>query len=275
MITEILDFNLLTLKKVNITISDILLSIAIIFITSLIIRFLRRLVSRSTHNIENRKNILAFFGIAKYLIWIVVFLFLIQTIGFNINLLIAGSTALLVGIGIGLQQIFSDFISGFFLLFEGSIREGDIVEVNNIVGKVEKINLRTSIIFSRDNIAIIVPNSKFITDNVVNWSYHQEVTRFNLSVGVAYGSDVPLVMKTLLSCIEKPEAVVKEPKPFVRFTDFADSSLNFEVFFWTEKIFNVENIKSDMRIKIDAAFREKGITIPFPQRDVHVTKSVL
>ena len=122
---------------------------------------------------------------------------------------------------------------------------------------------------------IIVPNHKFIIENITNWSHNSESTRFKVEVGVAYGSDVQLVKSILLNCANEQAEVIKEKdgdshKPFVRFIDFGDSALQFEIFFWTTNIFHVEYIKSDLRFAIDREFRAKGITIPFPQRDVHI-----
>ena len=152
---------------------------------------------------------------------------------------------------------------------------GDIVEIQeNIVGRVIEIGLRTSKIETRDNIIMVVPNSKFVTDIVINWSHIEKKTRFHVDVGVAYGSDVEKVTKALLKCAEDQKNISPSPKPFVRFNDFGNSSLDFQLFFWTTDTFNVESIKSEIRYKIDAAFRKNDIQIPFPQRDIHIKSQV-
>ena len=137
------------------------------------------------------------------------------------------------------------------------------------------VNLRTSKVLTRDGIMIIVPNHKFIVEKITNWSHNSESTRFKVEVGVAYGSDVDKVKNILLHCAQTHSQIITEQDqadhgPFVRFTDFGDSALKFELYFWTTNIFNVEYIKSDLRFAIDKQFRENGVTIPFPQRDVHV-----
>ena len=193
----------------------------------------------------------------------------IESVGIDITWLIGASAALLVGIGMGMQQTFNDIISGIIILFEGTIEVGDVLEIDELVGTIREIRLRTCKIETRESIVVIVPNSKFVTSNVINWSHNNKTTRFNVEVGVAYGSDVGLVKKVLLECADKHGEVLKKPFAFVRFEGFGESSLDFRLFFWTNRIWEVENIKSDLRFMIDDRFRESGITIPFPQRDVH------
>ncbi|MFT7031218.1 MAG: small-conductance mechanosensitive channel [Marinoscillum sp.] len=195
---------------------------------------------------------------------------MLDSIGVEITLLLAGSAALLVGLGFGIQQIFNDVVSGILLLFEGTVSVGDIVEIEHIVGKVQRIALRTSIIQTRDHISIIVPNSKLVSDNVINWTHNRSQTRFNIKIGVAYGSDVPLVMRLLEEAATAQKAVAKNPKPNARFIDFGDSALMFEILFWSDKMFEIEFIKSAIRVEIDALFRTNNVIIPFPQRDLHL-----
>ena len=117
---------------------------------------------------------------------------------------------------------------------------------------------------------MIIPNHKFISERVINWSHNFNKTRFHVAVGVAYGSDTKLVKEALLECCRDMNEIFDQPKPFVRFTDFGESSLDFQLFFWSEYVFEIENIKSELRFRIDQKFREKGIEIPFPQRDLHI-----
>lgn len=263
---------LFRIQESPITIGDLVI-IAIIFVgTWLVLYFLRRIFKRKF--ISQRFDLgraHAIMQIIRYTLWITAILIALDTINVKITFLLAGSAALLVGIGLGLQQIFQDILSGVALLFEGSLKVGDIVEIEDeLVGKVKEIGLRTSKIETRDNIIMIIPNSKFITDNVINWSHMSKKTRFSVKVGVAYGSDVELVRKVLLNCAMEHKDISRNPEPFVRFTDFGNSSLDFELFFWTTNSFWVENIKSDVRFKINKAFIDNNIRIPFPQRDVHI-----
>ena len=215
------------------------------------------------------------YALIKYFLWICATVAALEMAGIHVTLLIAGSAALLVGLGLGLQQIFQDLVSGIFILIEGIIKVNDVIELDGMVGKILSVNLRTSKVLTRDGIMIIVPNHKFIVEKITNWSHNSESTRFKVQVGVAYGSDVEKVNAILLSCAEEHPNVLNDKnmesnKPFVRFVDFGDSALQFELFFWTTDIFQVEFIKSDLRFSIDKKFRTEGITIPFPQRDIHI-----
>ena len=195
-----------------------------------------------------------------------------DVVGIKVQLLLAGSAALMVGIGLGLQSIFSDFLSGIFLLIEGTIKVGEIIEVDGLVGKVEEINLRNSKVLSRENVVVIVPNSKFVTEKVVNWSLHNESIRFTVDVGVAYGSDTKKVKLIFETIMNENGDIDQTPKPFVRFKDFGESSLDFELIFWTKKAFAVDSLKSDLRFEINDQLNKNDITVPFPQRDVHIKR---
>jgi small-conductance mechanosensitive channel len=181
--------------------------------------------------------------------------------------------ALLVGVGIGLQQTFNDFFSGILLLFERSIEIGDWVEIDGLVGKVMRIGLRTSIVQTRDNRSVIVPNSKLVVNNVTSWSHGDDVARFDVAVGVAYGSDTELVKNLLLRAAAEQPKVMENPAPFVRMVQFGNSSLDFEIHFWTDEFMFIEDLKSDIRFSIDRLFRENKVVIPFPQSDIWI-KSV-
>lgn len=269
---EILNYALVKSEDFTLHVYHLLIALMIFISTILILALLRRVfkgfVKRGTMDVGSSHSI---FLIIKYFLWIISLAFILETLGVNVTILVASSAALLVGIGLGLQQIFNDVASGIMLLFERSLKVNDIVELENgIIGKVIKIGLRASKIVTRDNIIMIVPNSKFINDSVINWSHAEDKTRFHVNVGVDYGSDVELVKTVLLDCAKNhPEICIKN-KPFVRFIDFADSSLNFQLYFWSKEAFMVENIKSDLRFSINKAFRENNITIPFPQRDIHM-----
>ncbi|MFZ1704766.1 MAG: mechanosensitive ion channel domain-containing protein [Saprospiraceae bacterium] len=189
--------------------------------------------------------------------------------GFNITILLAGSAALLVGLGLGIQNLFSDYISGIIILFDSSIKVGDIIEINNIVGKVQEIKLRTSLVLTRDDRYIIIPNTELTKSPIINWTHYDISARFSISVGVAYHSDVHLVKSLILQAVKENEHVLQTPEPFVRFDDFGDSALQFNVFFWAHDVFRVENIKGQIRESITQKFRNNAVEIPFPQRVVH------
>lgn len=252
-------------EKISITVQKIFLLIVIFFAIRMIVLlvdfFMNRKIERESLDYGKGKSIIQ---ITKYVIWIAGIFMAIGAMGMKLTFFIASISALMVGVGFGLQNIFNDFFSGIILLFDGSIKVKDIVQVGDIVGRVLDIGVRTTKVLNRDNIILIIPNSKFTTDNVINWSHHDQKTRFNVPVGVAYGSNVQLVKNILLKCAEKVEGVELVPPPFVRFEDFGESSLDFRLFFWSSKSFYVENIRSELRFQIDAAFRANNITIPFP-----------
>jgi len=209
----------------------------------------------------------------KYLIYFLATILAVQSMGINMTLILGGAAALLVGVGLGLQQTFNDFFSGLVLLFERTVSVGDVMDVGGIVGAVRKIGLRSSIIETRSNVSIIVPNSKLVNDSVKNWTHFVEFVRFEVSVGVAYGSDTKLVKKLLLTAANEHHQVLDYPVPFVRFNDFGDSALAFSVYFFTNRYLIVEDINSDIRFRIDELFRKHNISIPFPQRDVWMRRN--
>lgn len=271
---EIIEFQLFKLNNISITISNVLLLLLIYLITRFLIRASRMVIDRSLkskHWIDEGKRYTITI-LVQYVITIVAVLLAFESVGLNLSIILAGSAALFVGIGFGLQNIFADIVSGFFLLFEGSIQVGDIVELNGTVGQVEKIDIRTSKIKTRDGITMVVPNSNLISNTVINWSHNNKETRFMVEVGVAYGSDTNLVKETLIQCVREHVDISTAHPVMVRFDDFGDSALLFRVFFWSHKMWQIEIIRSDIRFAIDKAFREKGIIIPFPQRDIHVIK---
>lgn len=251
---------------------NLLLALIIIVITVFALkgtrRIFRRLVNRNVFDSGTSHSI---YLIVKYILWIIVVIILIDSFGFSVSILIASAAALLFGVGLGLQELFNDVASGIIILVERSVKVNDVIELENkMIGRVVGIGLRTSKIQTRDNVVTIVPNSKLVNDQVINWSHMEKKTRFHVDVGVRYGSNVELVTKVLLECAYEHPLIMNIPKPFVRFEDFGDSSLDFQLYFWTNESFLVENTKSDLRYKIDKIFREKGIEIPFPQRDLYL-----
>ncbi len=272
--STVFDFTLLRVAKVKITVIDLISVTFILILTQILLIFIKNFFDRQieTKKLDQGTGV-ALYRLSSYFIWTISIVLAIEAMGFDITLLLAGSAALLVGLGMGIQQLFLDFVSGIILLTERNVSVGDVVEVNGIVGKIVDLGFRTTIIQTRDNVRIIVPNSKLTSDNIINWTHSERDTRFNVTVGVAYGSDVDLVIRLLLNIANEHPKIKKSPKPFVRFEDFGDSALIFSLYFFTDHTFYVENIKSDLRIAIDRVFREHNITIPFPQRDVHLFMS--
>lgn len=203
-----------------------------------------------------------------YLLYTIAIVLSMQALGLSVSVLLAGSAALLVGVGLGLQQTFNDLVSGIILLIEGTVEVGDVVVLNSVVGTVTKIGLRTSMIETRDGIIILVPNHKLVVEEVTNWSHNNRSTRFHVHVGVSYGSDVRKVERLILKAADEHPLVIKTPPPRVQFRDFGNSSLDFNLLFHTNEFLGIEFVKSDLRFRITEIFRENGIEIPFPQRDL-------
>lgn len=220
----------------------------------------------------NQGRRMAVYQIFRYVIYGLAVILILTNLHINLDLVIASSAALFLGVGLAMQHTFEDIVSGMIILFEGTIEVGDMVVVDSLdlEGKVMEIRLRTSIVETLDSVSVIVPNNKFIRSSVVNWSFNDRETRFHVGVSVAYGSDVQLVRKVLRSCAASHGLVLKNPEPRVRFSDFGDSGLKFELLFWTLRSYEYLDIMSDLRYKIDAEFRRHSIRIPFPQRDLHV-----
>jgi small-conductance mechanosensitive channel len=183
--------------------------------------------------------------------------------------LLAG--ALGVGIGFGLQNITDNFISGLIILFEKPIKVGDRIEVGDVNGDVLTISVRATTVLTNDNISIIVPNSEFISQKVINWSHNDRNIRFRFAVGVSYKEDPRKVEQVLLKVADENPNVLKKPEPSVFFDNFGDSSLDFTLAVWTDRYIDKPGqLKSQLYFEIFKQFTENGIEIPFPQRDIHI-----
>jgi len=229
------------------------------------------------HAIYNRRSIedgsrYAINQLVKYVIYIFTIVFALETLGINMSLLLGGAAALLVGIGLGLQQTFNDFISGVVLLFERSVTVGDVLEIDGEVGTIKKIGLRASILSTRGNVRIVVPNHKLVNEKVINWNHVDDKVRFQIDIGVAYGSDSGLIKKLLLQAVKNNPYVLDYPAAFIRFQSFGESSLDFSLYFFSRNLLIIEDIKSDIRLEIDKLFREYKVNIPFPQAEVLIRK---
>lgn len=208
--------------------------------------------------------------LVRYVVFTFAIIYALSVVGINMTLLLGGAAALLVGVGLGLQQTFNDFISGIVLLFERTVAVGDVLEFDGTVGVVKKIGLRSSIVHTRLNVSMVVPNHQLVNDRITNWTHNEDSIRFAIEVGVAYGSDTKKVKELLIQSLENVNHVLDFPKPFVRFTSFGNSSLDFCLYFFSKEYMAIEDVKSNIRMNIDQLFRENGITIPFPQREVRI-----
>ena len=254
--------------SIHITVGLLLLVTVAFVATKFLMNQLRKFITRKMEG-EDQMKFITIFKYIKYLIYVAVILLTMSAAGIDITLLITASAALFVGIGLALQELFQDILGGIIIVVDKSLRVGDIVEVDGRVGKVFEIKLRTTLAQTRDDKVMVIPNHKFMNDTIYNFTQNHRTTRESVRVGVAYGSDVKLVTKLLLQAVEEQKGILKQPKPFVLFDDFGDSALLFTVHFHIYDVLSDPRLKSQIRYRIDALFREHGVTIPFPQRDVH------
>jgi len=266
--SEVLSYKLFYTNDYSFTVSTLIILTIFWIITIAVLKLLKKIIYRNSKFDTAKKY--AIYSLLKYFLLVISIAISFQILGFNLSVLLAGSAALLVGVGLGLQSIFSDFISGIILLVDSSVKVNDIIEVNNIVGQVQEISLRTTTVITRDDKYIILPNSQLTKNNLINWTHSSVTSRFEIEVGVDYSSDVNLVMKLLKEAAENHSKVLKAPLPAVRFSNYGNSSLDFTLLFWSDEVFRIENIKSEIRVSIYKLFKENNVVIPFPQRVVHL-----
>lgn len=268
---EILEYALLHIGEFKLTVIQLFSAAVVIFIAKFAVKFISRFVLQNVF--KNEKDVGRKYSIQqflKYIIYTIAIITALQVMGINLSLLMASMAALLVGMSLGLQQLFLDWISGIILLIEGTVGVGDIVLVDGVVGKITKIALRTSSMETIDKNSIIVPNSKFVAEKVTNWSHNKVATRFKITVGVGYQSDAEMVKSLLLQAAIAHSKVLDTPAPSVQFTDFGDSSLQMDLYFFTHELLHNEVIKSELRFTVNKFFRKNQVEIPFPQRDLWI-----
>lgn len=194
----------------------------------------------------------------------------LATLGIDLSSLAIIGAGLSVGIGFGLQELVANFISGILLLFEQSIRPGDVIEINNNIGTVEKLRIRSTTIRTRNNVEIIVPNQNLLTSSVTTYTHSERLIRLNIPVGVSYDSDPPEVRDALMTAGRRHGLVKKRPEPVIFFEGFGESSLDFELAVWIENAEQIRVVCSDLRFIIWEELAKREIEIPFPQRDLHI-----
>lgn len=274
-LNKFLEFELLNIGKYSLHVGTLLWALIIIVITKVILLIIKKSIFRKRKLDKfNEGNIYSLYQIIKYIVWVISIGIVLQTLGVQVSLLIAGSAALLVGVGLGLQQTFNDIISGVILLSERSIKISDVLEIDGNVLKIQEIGLRTSKGLNTDDVSIIIPNSLITTNKVINWSHQTEQNRFRIEVGVTYGSNVELVVRTLEESAKEHPEVNNKRLIEARLVNFGNSSLDFQVLFYSSTIFGSDRMKSDIRRIINRKFIENNITIPFPQMDVHIKSNL-
>lgn len=270
---DLLSLKLLMLGDTKLTLGlFISLTVAIFllfFISELARKFLaNKVLTRYKLEVGIRQSIATIF---KYIIIIFGLVTILQNSNVDLSALGILAGAIGVGIGFGLQNITNNFISGLIILFERPIKVGDRIEVNDVYGDVVKISARSTMVLTNDNISIIVPNSQFIDNAVINWSHNDRNIRFNIPVGVSYREDPAKIKRILLEVVKANDGVLKYPEPDVLFEQYNDSSIDFNLRVWTSQYINKPRVlKSQLYYEIFRRFGEEKVEIPFPQRDLHI-----
>ena len=263
----VIDEHGVTVKKLVMAL--ILLIVGLIFVKRIIALWIRRLLIR-THMKETTTA--AVEKIINYFTVFLIVLFALRVVNIPLTLFTFLGGAVAIGVGFGAQNLINNFISGFIIMAEQPIKIGDLIEIEGNFAMVEEIGARCTRIRTGGNVQILVPNSSFLEKNIINWTLSDKEVRAQITVGVLYGSPVREVERILLRVADEHKRVKKSPKPFVLFNDFGDSALIFDLYFWISmnRIMDRRVIESDIRFHIDELFREAGIVIAFPQRDIHL-----
>jgi len=257
----------------TVTIGGILILVFLFASVIIVERILQRLLIRRFLS-KTRLQPSLQFGLSRiigYTLIAIGFYVAFQAVGLDLSSLAIVAASVGVGVGFGLQNIINNFVSGIIILAERPISIGDRIDVAGVAGRVTKIQLRSTTVVTNDNITMIVPNADFISNTVTNWSHGDPKVRIRVPIGVAYGSDLKLLQRLLLEAAEEHPKALRDPSPVVLFTEFGDSSLNFELGVWTQEMTATPiHFTSQMNFIIEQKLRENDIEIPFPQRDLHV-----
>lgn len=256
-------------KEINVSILDIIIVVTAIFVTTIVLRMVLKLITRNLPT-EDKGKFNVVYGYFRWLVYLVILLITLHSVGVNVTAVFAASAALLIGVGLALQTLFQDIISGVFILIDQTVHVGDIIEIEGKVGRVEEIKLRTTRAVTIDNKMLIIPNHLYLNNTLYNWTQNGTTTRENIEIGLPHGCDVQLVKKLLLQAATSHKDVFKEPAPVVLFTNFGKSSLDFMLVFTLSDSFTARYPKSDIRFEIDRLLRENNIKIPIPQRGIHM-----
>jgi len=266
-----LDYRIFQIGEYSLYVHNLLVVVAIIFVAKVIQMTLNRAIVRHKKIDEGAKYSIR--QLAKYILIVVAVISGVTALGIDLSVIFVGSAALLVGIGFGLQHLFKDFISGIIILFDGTIKVNDVIEVDGIVCRVKEIKLRTTAVMTREDKFIILPNSVITEGKVVNWTYSHHTSRFEIQVLIPYTEDIPGVMAMFKAVTLQHRSVSRSPEPSIRITKFGESSVEITIMFWCAEVFRVENIKSEIRVSIFKALRERDIRLPYPRQITHYEES--
>ena len=275
---EFLNTTVFTLSGHEFSVMRLLFIPLVLLCGFLLIRWGDRLIVRRLVHPRFNADVVQFCRRAFFIVILVLLAFtILDLLNLPLTAFAFVSGAIAIGVGFGAQNIINNFISGWILMWERPIRIGDILELGQERGRVEAINTRYTRIRRVDGVHLLVPNSALLENTVVNWTLIDRNVRTFVQVGVQYGSPVTKVRELIEQLVNEHPDILKEPKPIVLFTNFGDSALIFEAYFWIQAATNMDlrKVSSDVRVRIDVLFRQHDVVVAFPQRDVHIDGSVL
>ena len=258
-------------KEISFTVKSLFIIVLVFVLTKYLLRLIRRIILRQLDE-DAQSKFKSIFTFFNYSIYLVVILITFDNIGVNVNAIFAASAALLVGVGLALQTFIQDIISGIFIIADKAVHVGDIIKVEGQVGRVENITLRTTRAVTIDNKVLIIPNHKFLTSILYNWTENGTLTREYVAIGVAYDTDISLAKQTLTEVVTSHKEVLSYPQPAVVCSEFGDNAIQLKVYFSINNSYIAERVKSDIRFHILDQFKQQNISIPFPQRMLWINK---
>lgn len=270
-IHDFLNYNFTLGSSISFTVQSLVVILIVFVFTSYFLKFIRRIVSRTLSE-QAKYTFQSIFSFINYFVYVIVILVTFDNIGLDVTAVFAASAALLVGVGLALQTFIQDIISGVFIIADQTVHIGDIIQLDGQVGKVENIKLRTTRAVTIDNKVLIIPNHKFLTSILYNWTENGTLTTEYIQVGVSYDSDLDLVKKLLIDLTSSFPEILKDPKPFVILNEFGDNALDLKLAITLNNSFKAERLKSRIRFKIYEVFKAHKIDIPFPQRTVWINQ---
>jgi small-conductance mechanosensitive channel len=262
---ELLNYKLTIGNSLSFTPKSILIVILVFVSTFFFLKLFRKIIYRTLSS-EAKLKFKSIFSFFNYFVYTIVILLSFQNVGVDLTAVFAASAALLVGVGLALQTFIQDIISGVFIIVDQSVHVNDIIEVDGQIGKVENIKLRTTRAVTRENKVLIIPNHKFMTSILFNWTENGVITKEFVEIGVSYNSDAKQVTSILLDIANKHKSILSNPEPTIIFNDFGDNAIIFQLYFALNSSFASNIVKSDLRYEIFEEFHKHNIEIPFPQR---------
>lgn len=262
-LSSLLEYEIYAGKSISVTVGTLFFIVFTLVITRYGLKFLKKTVLKIS-SVDDSGRLKSAFNFVNYFVYVIMFFFILNTIGVNINMFLTTSAALFVGLGLALQKIFQDLIAGIYIMMDKTLSVGDVIYINDEVARIKIIKLRSTIAETRNRKIIVIPNRKFVDDIINNWTQDDTVIRARIDVGVYIGTDVQKVREVLISCATVNAEVMKEPMPIVFLDQFGESSIRFILYYFIDNSFDNDRIASNIRFEIDKQFKDNNIKIPVP-----------